>query len=257
MINTVRRGRRDKKDMERSVVNEFIEQLRSPFSSYFIGDEEKPDFVLKADQQFIGIELTQHIWHDINGYNPMALHHEKNKLVDEVEKAVIPFLKGNIWVDIDIDQSFIWDKIERDVVYQFLVETIIDISQQFDYSEPYEAIDSNPWTLPKGVRNVHVYHHHAVQETLFYQHGAYMVPSANPEDVQAIVKSKDHKKVHYRYLDEYWLIIWNTGISPSDFTKVQDLRRIKYKTNFTRLFYFQMGRDIITELETEAPEEAP
>jgi hypothetical protein len=235
----------------------YLQRFRENFASFPEGEvvpSVHPDFLVKTQPRWIGIELTEyHVQEPDEGWgSPMrALEGTEDKVLRTASeqyqsKGLPPVVVNVLWHPHQaLDRRRI-SKLATDLanlVQEHLPET--------GHSVTIHRRRHPEWrSLPQEVASLTVVRRKSISRNSWKSARGAFVPTLTPPELQQIMWNKEAKVLSYRQqCREVWLLIVARGFEPSthvDFGSEVEVH--EFETTFDRVFFLHHANEYVTEL---------
>ena len=235
----------------------YLQRFRGKFTDFPEGEvvpSEHPDFLIKAQPRWIGIELTEyHVQQPVEGWgSPMrALEGTEDKVLRRASeqyqsKGLPPVVVHVLWHP---HRAFSRRRIQElaadlaNLVQEHLPET--------GHSVTIHRRRHPAWrSLPQEVASLTVVRRKSISKNSWTSVRGAFVPTLTPPELQQIVWNKEAKVLSYRQqCREVWLLIVARGFEPSthvDFGSEVEVH--EFETTFDRVFFLHHADEYVAEL---------
>jgi hypothetical protein len=239
------------KARERAYLQRFRENL-ADFPEGEVVPSEHPDFLIKAQPRWIGIELTEYVQEsDEDLGSPMrAQERTEDKVLltasqQHQSKGLPPVAVHVLW---HLHQALDRRRIQElaaalaDLVQRHLPETGRNVTirrrhpawRSLPQEVAYLSVDrrinfsKNSWTSVRGA----------------------WVPTLTPPQLQKLMRNKEAKVPSYRQqCREVWLLIVARGLEPSTHVDLgPEVEGYRFKSGFDRIFFLHHANEYVAEL---------
>jgi hypothetical protein len=235
----------------------YLERFREIFAGFPEGEIvsfEHPDFLIKVQPRWIGIEVTEyHVPEPGEGRGSPTRAREGTE--DKVlrmaserhqSKGLPPVMVHVLWrPHLALDRRRI-PELAADLanrVQEHLPETGHSVTFR---RRDYPAGRS----LPQDVASLTVVRRESISKNSWTSVRAAFVPTVTPPDLQKLLRYKEAKVPSYRrQCGEVWLLIVARGFEPSTFGDlVSEVESYRFESGFERVFFLHYFDGAVTEL---------
>jgi hypothetical protein len=232
--------------------NQHVRRFAANFAEFPEGElcaSEHPDFLLTTPNRVIGIEHTRYINGDLSRY-------------ENVENIALRFASqsyerlGPPPVEVHVHWSF-HDKVVKRTMQQFVNAFSRFVSTHLPAAGDEVTIRYPHWAwrhMPPEVDSVTISRRRTMTENFWVPTRGGSVPTLEPANLREIIEKKERKLPTYRQsCAEVWLLIVANGFEPSTHCDLApEVERVKFKTDFDRVFFLHHFGGFVTELHTES-----
>jgi hypothetical protein len=237
----------DKKALERY----FIETLKrnlSDFPSGKIVDCESPDFLLQTSDRVIGVEVTRLYGMDNeSSVAPQLVENEHENVVMTAQSIAESNGLPPLMVDVYFDHKELITKSDRKLISEQLLAIV---SHNIPELNKRTSIENNGQPFPAQVKAISIRRPRPLKSHLWQTAGGGIVNENFADQLQREIDKKNLKISEYRKrCDDCWLLVVADWTGPSAFFGISDeMRNIKYKALFNRVYFLEGGSEQITQL---------
>jgi hypothetical protein len=223
----------------------YLERFKTAFSAFPSGTieaSEAPDFLIKAAERTIGIEITE-LFHDLK--NGKSLMREQEGLQAQViDRAQQLFRKANpahLFVTVNFDTPTKLTKARTPILAEELVNIVLSGVHDYNQHEvlSFDGDDNDLANWPDELAFLNVLRQR--ESSRWVDCCAGFAPRCRPEDIQGRLDEKQPKLSKYRQIcDEVWLLIVLYGCNQSSMMDLgAELTAHQYKLEFDRAFLLE------------------
>jgi hypothetical protein len=241
-----------KKAMERA----YLQRFRENFAGFPEGEvvsSESPDFLIKSQPRWIGIELTEyHVQEPDEGRGSRMRAQERTE--DRVllraseqhqSKGLPPVAVYVLW---NPHRAFRRRRIQElaTVLADLVQEHLPELGHEITIRRGHRAWRS----LPQEVASLSVDRRINFSKNSWTSVRAAFVPTITPPELQKIVRNKEAKVPSYRQeCQEVWLLIVAHGFEPSTYGELgPEVDDHEFETSFDRVFFLHHADEYVAEL---------
>jgi hypothetical protein len=241
-----------KKAMERA----YLERFRVNFADFPDGEvvlSEHPDFLVKTQSRWIGIELTEyHVQEPVEDWgSPMrALEGTEDRVLRTASeqyqsKGLPPVVVSVLWHPHQaLDRRRIPELAAdlTNLVQEHLPET--------GHSVTIRRCHPAWRSLPQEVASLTVVRRKSISKNSWTSVRGAFVPTLTPSELQQIMWNKEAKVLSYRQqCREVWLLIVARGLEPSTHVDLgSEVVVHEFETTFDRVFFLHHADEYVAEL---------
>ena len=235
----------------------YLQRFRDNFASFPEGEvipSEHPDFLVKTQARWIGIELTEyHVQEPDEGWgSPMrALEGTEDKVLRTASeqyqsKGLPPVVVNVLWHPHQaLDRRRI-SKLAADLanlVQEHLPETGHNVTIRRRRHPAWRS-------LPQEVESLTVDRQINFSENAWTSVRGASVPTLTPPQLQKKIRNKEAKVSTYRRkCREVWLLIVARGFEPSTHVDIgSEVESYQYESGFDRVFFLHHANEYVAEL---------
>ena len=244
--------RKAKKDLERQYLDR-VRDLLADFPLGTIHESEQPDFLIKAADHVIGIELTE--LHRAQDRQPVPMQ-GREAIRDQIIQRAKELYDGEGMPPIDCC-VYLKDLSYRRTNIEPLATKIATLAKRNIppegapvKSEEYDWI--NRKYFPEEVDYIRVARFDGLKESFFGTGGSTWVEPLKPDTVRAVIDTKDGKVDEYlRQCAEAWLVIVTDSRTMSTwFNGADEVKAAAFTTRFSRVIILRNFGSELIELTT-------
>ena len=239
----------------------YLERFRENFADFPDGEVvsfEHPDFLVKAQPRWIGIELTEyHVQEPDKGWgSPMrALEGTEDKVLRTASeqyqsKGLPPVVVSVLWHP---HQAL--DRRRIPELAADLANLVQEHLPELGHRVTIRRRRHPAWrSLPQEVASLTVVRRKSISKNSWTSVRGAFVPTLTPPELQQIMWNKEAKVLTYRQqCREVWLLIVARGFEPSTHVDLEsELESHEFETTFDRVFFLHHANEYVAELRVRA-----
>ncbi|MCZ2223480.1 MAG: hypothetical protein LC122_07600 [Chitinophagales bacterium] len=251
----------DIKKKKEKVVFDYFRKVYSSFPKGEIIYQDKPDFLIKANDKIIGVEITE----AINDTEELTKYKIQVDVANRVLEKLKNILKFTFSIDISLNNYCLSNK-RREEISHKLMEIC---SKEYynlknlegfiirNYKQPINKISIKERNilekmgyryLPEEVDYIYITRYDIDAESWNSQGVAFWAPAFDVGKLSSILEKKEKKLIDYTKCDEQWLILFCTGLAYSYYKRFNLNETID--SDFDKIFFIQLNEKLL-ELKTK------
>ena len=231
-----------KKEIEQAQLQRFRECWPG-FPTGEIEPQEEPDFLVRAGDTTIGIELRDYLCDEVEGKGSPSKRQESLRSLTVANAAQEYESQGLPPVDVSVlwnDQLPLTSRGAKNLISR-LLELVIQNLPRFG-SRIFLGYPGPEWrNLPAEIIALWIDRCRDQRQNFWASHGGGAIPQVGITDIEQAIRLKEKKLPTYRRAaDEVWLLVVASGFTPSGFCSIApELVNHSFETSFDRLFFLQ------------------
>jgi hypothetical protein len=234
----------------------YLQRFRENFADFPEGEvvlSERPDFLIKAQPRWIGIELTEyHVQEPDEGWGSSMRAQEgtEDKVLRTASRLYqskgLPTVAVHVlWHPHQALRSRRIPELAADLA-NLVLEHLPEPGREAAIRRPHPAWRS----LPQEVASLWVDRRINFSKNLWTSVRGAFVPTLTPSELQKIMRGKEAKVPTYRrQCREVWLLIVARGFEPSTHVDIgSEVESYRYESGFDRVFFLHHANESVAEL---------
>ncbi len=242
----------DKKEKERSILNDFINGY-DDFPKGQIRCNEAPDFILHINRKkSIGIELTEllHPQAKTSNYNFRQIDNLRSQILEGARVNYESKHGHKLDVVSDFGREITVSKNQQESFAVEIAQLVHNMIKENDFNESfYVTVERDK--LPPYIAYLGITFHKKGNGSNWQTGEGSMINEFTKEIIDDTIIRKEEKLSHYKKkrLDIYWLIIWTNYLDrSSSFNYGNKLENWEFSSQFHKIFIFDVIIKKIFEL---------
>ena len=221
--------------------NYYLDRFQSTYSDFPAGTiraTEKPDFLVEADNGFVGIELTELYHSDSEARIPrQASEALREQCIRRAESICMNDARSQLYVSVYFSN---WIHLKKSIIPALsarLAELVQSVNVDVNCSIMLED-DGETDGFPEEVDSIHIRRLPAVIRGFWNAPNGGWVPDCSSEQIQETIDKKNRRVIDYRrHCNSIWLVIVIDGFRiSSSFNLPRATRNHDYRSAFDRTF---------------------
>lgn len=202
---------------------------------------EKPDFIVHAQDNFLGIEHTEIFQPgQSDGTSPQAQDNLSQRVVNKANDLYLEHNSQPLLVQILFNHRVIMNKKDVNRLAEAIVRLIGMTPIELGNPITINRTTENSEYFPNEIVRLRIYAHPNGKENKWRSSSAGRIPEITPEYLQEKIDQKEQKLDNYESkCSEVWLLIVADDLRiPSSIDLAELASSHKYSTRFNRVFFF-------------------
>src|SRR5215207_9170969 len=244
----------------------YLQRFRVNFADFPEGEivlSEHPDFLVKTQSRWIGIELTEyHVQEPDEGWgSPMrALEGTEDKVLPTASEPYQPTASPPPPLTVLWHPHQALDRRRIPELAADLANLVQEHLPETGHSVTIRRHRHAAWrSLPQEVASLTVVRRKSISKNSWTSVRGAFVPTLTPPELQQIMWNKEAKVLSYQQqCREVWLLIVARGFEPSTHVDLgSEVEVHEFETNFDRVFFLHHADEYVAELRLRPASSPP
>jgi len=239
----------DKEIFERNVFERFI-KIYTDLPSGTVFKSESPDFLIKADRETVGIEITK----IVNEKNPGDKFSpaERNTVEQKISKEAENLFKSQCNIPLHVNFAFRDSiNVNGDKIKSLGVQLASLVAKEIasrPLSEYYHLTVERG--LPRELMHMSIAYFPNVTQSIWYSAKGQFLPNLKKEQILKSIKNKESKIPEYKLKADYLILLLVEGVIPESwFDGVETIEQTELNSDFDRILIYRSLYNEIVRLK--------